>query len=84
MRKYGQAILAKKVNEEEDFPLSKAEYVENYGDEPVRIDHETVVSVREVFDHVDQEEFEDFPDFHKAVGRGMREGGYWFLDGDDY
>jgi hypothetical protein len=84
MRKYGQAILAKKVNEEEDFPLSKAEYVENYGDEPVRIDHETVVSVSEVFEHVDQEQFEDFPDFHKATGKAMREAGNWFFDIDDY
>ena len=84
MRKYGQAILAKKVNEEEDFPLSREDYVEQYGDHPVRIDHETVVSVADVFEHVDQEEYQDFPDFHKAVGSGMREAGYWFFDIDDY
>ena len=84
MRKYGQAILAKKVNEAEDFPLSREGYVEAYGDHPVRIDHETVVSVRDVFEHVDQEEFQDFPDFHRAVGRAMRNSGNWFLDVDDY
>lgn len=76
-RKYGHAILAKKIDEDEDFPLTQAEYVEDYGDHPVRLDHETVISVADVFEHVDQEEFEDFPDFHKAVGEAMREAGYW-------
>ena len=84
MRKYGHAILAKKIDEDEDFPLSRDEYVENYGDEPVRIDHETVVSVEQIFENVDREEFSDFPDFHKAVGRAMRESGYWYVDVDDY
>jgi hypothetical protein len=84
MRKYGQAVLAKKIDEEEDFPLSREAYVEEYGDHPVRIDHETVVSVEEIFDHVDREEFEDFPQFHRSVGRAMREEGYWFFDIEDY
>ena len=84
MRKYGQAILAKKIDEEEDFPLAKSDYVEQYGDHPVRLNYETVVSVRDLLDHVDQEEFEDFPDFHGAVGRGMREAGLWeFQPGSD-
>jgi len=43
------AVLAKKINEEEDFPLSAADYVEQYGDHPIRIDYETVVSVEEIF-----------------------------------
>ncbi|AQL43902.1 hypothetical protein BV210_14845 [Halorientalis sp. IM1011] len=76
-RKYGQAILAKKIDEDEDFPLSQAEFVEEFGDEPIRIDYETVVSVADIFDNVDQEEFEDFPDFHKVVGQSMRDAGYW-------
>ncbi|WP_335999174.1 DUF5785 family protein [Halorientalis halophila] len=76
-RKYGQAILAKKIDEDEDFPLVQSEFVEEFGDEPIRIDHSTVVSVADIFDNVDQEEFEDFPDFHKAVGKAMREAGYW-------
>ncbi|PSQ28884.1 hypothetical protein BRD06_03505 [Halobacteriales archaeon QS_9_67_15] len=42
-----------------------------------RIDYETVVSVSEVFEHVDQEGFEDFPDFHKAVGQALRDADYW-------
>jgi hypothetical protein len=76
-RKYGQAILAKKLDEAEDFPLERDEFVEEHADEPIRIDYETVVSVEQVFEGVDQESFEDFPDFHKAVGRAMREAGFW-------
>jgi hypothetical protein len=76
-RKYGQAVLAKKIDEAEDFPLTAADYVEQYGDHPVRIDYETVVSVEEIFDHVEGEEFDDFPEFHKACGEALREAGYW-------
>jgi hypothetical protein len=76
-RKYGQAILAKKIDEEEDFPLVTEEFVEEHADEPIRIDYETVVSVEEIFQNVDQEEFQDFPGFHRAVGKTMREDGYW-------
>ncbi|SFR59420.1 DUF5785 family protein [Halogeometricum limi] len=81
MRKYGQAIIAKKVNEDEDFPLSRDEFVEAHGDEPIRIDYQTVVSLRDVFENVEQESFDDFVAFHKAVGRAMRESGYWFYEG---
>jgi GH18 family chitinase len=81
MRKYGHAVIAKKIDEEEDFPLSKSEFVEEYGDDPVRIDYETVVSVRDVFENVQGEEFEDFVELHKELGRAMREAGYWFYEG---
>ena len=76
-RKYGHAVLAKKIDEESDFPLSADAFVDEVGDHPVRIDFERVVSVADIFDHVDREEFEDFPEFHKAVGRALREAGYW-------
>ena len=76
-RKYGHAVLAKKVDEDEDFPLTSEEYVEQYGNHPVRIDYETVVSVADIFEYVDQEEFADFPDFHKALGRALREADWW-------
>ena len=75
-RKYGQAVLAKKIDEE-DFPLTQSAFVEEFGDHPVRIDYETVVSVAEVFEGVDREEFADFPEFHTAVGRALREADYW-------
>ncbi|MFC7019011.1 MULTISPECIES: DUF5785 family protein [Haloarcula] len=76
-RKYGHAVLAKKIDEDEDFPLEAAAFVEEYGDHPVRIDYETVVSVEDIFEYVDQGSFEDFPDFHKAVGRALREADWW-------
>ncbi|WP_246988070.1 DUF5785 family protein [Halorientalis marina] len=76
-RKYGQAIIAKKIDEDEDFPLDRDEFVEEHADEPIRIDYETVVSVEDVFEAVDQATFEDFPDFHKTVGQAMRDEGYW-------
>jgi len=81
-RKYGQAVLAKKVDEDEDFPLSAEEFVEEYGDHPVRIDYERVVSVEEIFEGVEGEEFADFPEFHKACGKALREAGYWPLELD--
>ena len=77
MRKYDMAIIAKKVDEEEDFPLSKAEFVEEYGDDPIRINYQTVVPMREIFEYVEGEEFETIVDMHKAVGRAMREGNFW-------
>lgn len=76
-RKYGHAVLAKKIDEDEDFPVSADEYVDEFGDHPVRIDYQTVVSVADIFEHVDSEEFDDFPEFHTAVGEAMREAGYW-------
>lgn len=85
MRKYGHAIIAKKVNEEEDFPLSREEFVAEYGDDPIRINYNQVASLREIFDHVEEEfeEFEDFVEFHRAVGRAMRRGGYWNYEGPE-
>jgi len=76
-RKYGQAVLAKKIDEEEDFPFTAGEFVEDYGDHPVRIDYERVVSVADIFEGIDDTEFADFPEFHKAVGEAMREADYW-------
>lgn len=77
-RKYGHAILAKKVDADEDFPLSAAEFAAEYGDDPVRIDFRRVVSVADVFEHVaDDAEFDSFRDFHAAVGAALRDGGYW-------
>jgi hypothetical protein len=77
-RKYGQAVLAKKIDEGEDFPLSAAEFVEEFGDHPVRIDYDRVVSVEEIFEYVDDDAvFDDFPAFHRTVGEALREADYW-------
>ena len=75
-RKYGMAVLAKKVDEENDFPLSRSAFVEAHGDEPVRLDHSRVVSVADIFEYVDSDEIEDVVEFHRAVGRAMRAGGF--------
>jgi hypothetical protein len=77
-RKYGHAVIAKKVDEDEDFPLDVAAFVDQHGDDPVRIDHETVVSVRDVFEGVDAQQFSDFVEMHQALGEAMRTNGYWF------
>ena len=76
-RKYDMAIIAKKVDEEEDFPLSRDEFVAEYGDDPIRVNHETVVALSDIFAYVEAEEFETIVDMHKAVGAAMREGEFW-------
>lgn len=77
-RKYGHAVIAKKIDEEEDFPFTAAEFVEQYGDHPVRIDYDRVVSVEDIFEPIDSDtEFADFPELHKEVGDAMRERDYW-------
>ncbi len=80
MRKYGQAILAKKLDEDEDFPLAAADFLEEHGEDPVRLNHDEVVSVADVFEHVDETEFEDIVGFHRAVGSAMREADMWEID----
>ncbi len=77
MRKYGQAILAKKVDEEEDFPLDLDAFEEAHGDEPVRIDHETIVSVSDVLSGVSESSVDDIQSFNRAMGRSLRNQGYW-------
>jgi hypothetical protein len=70
-RKYGHAVLVKKLDEEEDFPLRAGDYVEEYGPDPVRIDYETVVSVADIFEPIDDDTvYDDIVAFHKGVGPG--------------
>ncbi|MFP8956732.1 DUF5785 family protein [Natrialbaceae archaeon A-CW3] len=77
MRKFDMAIIAKKVDEDEDFPLSRDEFVEAHGDEPIRINSKKVVALSDIFEYVDQAEFETITDMHKAVGGAMRAGNFW-------
>lgn len=77
MRKYGQAIIAKKVDDEEDFPLDVSAFVADHGDEPIRLNHERVVSLEEIFEGVENEEIEDIQTMHRRVGEAMREGDFW-------
>lgn len=83
-RQYGHAVLAKKIDDSEDFPLRAGDYVDEFGDHPVRLDEETVVSVADIFADIDDDrEFDDFVEFHKVVGRVMREGGFWTYEGSE-
>jgi hypothetical protein len=77
-RKYGLAVLSKMTTEGEDFPLDAAEFVEEYGDRPVRLNHQCVVAVSEIFEHVDADEFGTKVDFHKQVGAALESAN--FLD----
>ncbi len=76
-RKYDMAIIAKKVDEHEDFPLERDAFVAEHGDDPIRINYKTVVPLSEIFEFVEPEEFETMVDMHKAVGNAMRAGDFW-------
>ena len=76
-RKYDMAIIAKKVDEREDFPLDRDEFVAAHGDDPIRINHDRVISLGELFEEVEVEEFETLTELHRAVGSAMRAGGHW-------
>jgi hypothetical protein len=82
-RKYGHAVVVKKIDEDEDFPLDVEAFVDEYGDDPIRLNHERVVSLREIFEHVEEREFEDLVAMHQGVGRAMRAGGFWTYEGAD-
>jgi len=49
MRKFDMRIIADKVDEAEDFPMDRDEFVAEYGDYPIRINYETVVPMSEIF-----------------------------------
>jgi len=76
MRNFDMAVLSKMV-EEDEFPLEKADFVEEFGDWPVRINHKTVVSVAEIFEDVEEDSFENKIEFHRSVGRAIRRTGLW-------
>ena len=76
-RNYGMAVLSKMVDEEEDFPLDVSEFVDEFGDWPVRLNYNTVVSVADIFAHVDDNEIENKVEFHRAAGKSMRENDMW-------
>lgn len=83
-RKYGHAVLVKKIDEDDDFPLRAGDYADEFGDHPVRLDADTVVSVADIFAGIDEDaEYDDIVAFHKAVGAAMREQGFWTYEGAD-
>ena len=76
MRNFDMAVLSKMV-EEDEFPIQKDEFVDEFGDWPVRINHKTVVSVADIFEDVEEDSFETKIEFHKATGRAIRKTGLW-------
>ncbi|MFB6229174.1 MAG: DUF5785 family protein [Halobacteriales archaeon] len=75
-RKYGMAIIAKKV-EDEDFPIEFSRFGQEINDHPVRINHDTVVPAGRIIDEVSKARAENKTEFNQAVGQAMREGGFW-------
>ena len=71
------AIIAKKVDEQDDFPLNKDEFLDAHGEDPIRLNHQEVVSVGDIFEYVEEEQFEEITDLHEAVGDAMRRGDFW-------
>lgn len=76
MRKFGLAVLAKKVDEDE-FPIDVEGFLEAHGAEPVRINHRRVVSVADIFEYVNADEIQDKVSFNRAVGDAIRAGDFW-------
>lgn len=76
-RKYGMAIFAKKIDADEDFPLSFEEFSEEHGDEPIRINYERVVSASDILSYVEEDSVDTITEFHRAIGRAMRRGDFW-------
>ena len=76
-RKYDMRIIADKVDDEEDFPLDRDAFVDEHGDDPIRINHQKVVALSDIFEYVEEDEFETILDMHKAVGKAMRAGSFW-------
>jgi hypothetical protein len=79
MRKFGLAVFAKKLNEDA-FPLDLDEFIDEVGDHPIRIDHERVVPGQEILENVEVTEVESMVEFHRVVGKAMRENGYWTIE----
>ena len=82
-RKYGLAIIAKKLDDDA-LPVTRDECLEEFGDHPIRIDHEEVIAASEVLDAMDPGPFEEREEFLGAAGRAMRAGGYWSLESERY
>ncbi len=75
-RKYGLAILAKKLADE-DLPVTKAAFLEAVDDHPVRLDNETIISVEDALTHMEDGPFDTREAFLTAAGDSMRTGGHW-------
>ena len=75
-RRYDMAILSN-FEPKDAFPMTAETFLQRHGDKPVRMNHDTVVSVRDLIGNVSVETFETKTAFHSAVGDAIREGNYW-------
>ncbi|MFW5965781.1 MAG: DUF5785 family protein [Halodesulfurarchaeum sp.] len=75
-RRYDMAILSR-FEPKSAFPMTKAAFLEAHGEKPIRINHETVVSVADLFAALEVDSFESKTEFHRAVGDAMRAGSRW-------
>ena len=71
------SLVNKMVDEDDGFPLQKDAFVEGFGEWPVRLNHKRVVSVADIFEHVEEAEFETKVAFHRATGTAMRRADLW-------
>lgn len=76
MRRFDMAILSK-FESKEAFPLTAGTFLERHGTKPVRINHQQVKSVAEIFEHLSVDSFETKTEFHHAVGDAIRAGDLW-------
>lgn len=82
-RTYGLAVIAKKLDDDA-FPLTRSDCIEQFGDHPVRLDHDEVVAVSDLLEFMDEGPFETRESLLAAAGESMRAGGYWTLESERY
>jgi len=75
-RRYDMAILSK-FESKDSFPLSVETFLERHGEKPVRLNYQTVVSVADLFEPIETEQFETKTAFHRAVGEAIRAKNRW-------
>lgn len=82
-RKYGLAVIAKKL-EDDDFPITKDDCLEAFGDHPIRLDADEVVAASTLLESMEPGPFETREELLTAVGESMRAGGHWTFEVEQY
>lgn len=82
-RKYGLAVFAKKLDDLE-FPASRSDCLDAFGQDPIRLDHDRVVPAADVLDHVGEGPYRSRAALLGALGEAMRRRGLWSLEAERY
>lgn len=82
-RKYALAVIAKKLDDD-DLPMTRSDFVDQFGDHPVRLDADEVVAVEELLEEMDEGPFETRTELLAAAGASMRAGGHWTFETERY